>query len=62
MMMEAWALTTPPTKPPRSRYLSLHTPERVQARHRMKIAGVMALKPRLKQSQKALKVTMPRGR
>ena len=62
MMSAVWALTMPPTKPPRFRYLSLQIPDSVHARHRIKMAGVMALKPQPKLSQKALKDNTLRGR
>ena len=50
------------TKPPRFKYLSLQIPESVHARQRIKMEGVIALKPVLKQSQKSLKVITFRGR
>ena len=37
-------------------------PDKVQAKHKIRLAGVIALKPCTKVSQKELKLITPRGR
>ena len=53
--------TSEETKPPMLRYSSEHTPDSVQARVRIRIAGTMALKPSVNASQNWPKDRIFRG-